>query len=113
MAVVAGTARVGWGNSLGNVMRLVLNLTPSQSGSPLSDMTTVTAVSLQVTRGDGQTVETWACTAVGAPGALLAVWAHVYQPTDLVVVETLTIVALLTVGATVIPSDPFQVFVEA
>ena len=111
--VTAGYARVGWGNTLGTVMRLLLNLAPSTRGSPITDMTTVTAVSLQVTRGDGQTVETWSCSVVGSPIPLLAVWAHTYQPTDLVAVETLTIIALMTTTAGIVPSEAFEVYVGA
>lgn len=112
-SVPSGRARVGWGGPLGTLMRLRLELVPSVLGYPLTDMTQVTGVSLLVTRGDGQRVETWTCAAIGTATPELAVWGHLYGPADLVDVETLTITALLQTLAGPIPSDPFQVFVEA
>ncbi len=112
MSQPAGRAKVGWGNTLGSVMRLLLELTPSRLGSPITDMTTVTAVQVQVTRGDGQTVETWDCNPVGTPSPSLAVWAHTYGPTDLVQVETLSCVALMTTVGGIVPSDAFLISVE-
>jgi hypothetical protein len=108
----SGRAKVGWGGALGSVMRLVLQLTPSALGSPLTDMTTVTAVSVLVRRGDGKTTSTWVCSVVGSPSTSLATWAYTYGANDLTKPEMLTCTALLTTPGGVIPTNDFLVYVE-
>lgn len=106
-------ARVGWGSTLGNTLRLLVRLTPSASRTPLTDMTTVASVALHVERSNGE-VETWTTTQVGTATADLAVFAHLYGEDDLVEVETLRVTALMTLtNGKVVPSDPFEIDVQA
>jgi|SRR6185312_6649175 len=110
---IQAKARVGWNVSLGNTMRLRLELTPSVLGAPITDMTTITAVSVLVERSDG-TTSTWVCSLLGSATSALSVWTYVYQAGDLPVADTLRCTALMTTGpGQVTPSEPFGILVES
>ncbi len=113
MTIVASThLRVGWGGVLGNTIGIRFDLTPSSTGAPLADMTTVTSVSIRVERGDGYTVDTWACTFVEST-AEVSSWTYVFVDGDLSEVETLTCTALMTTTpGTVVPSVAFELTVD-
>lgn len=112
MGIVASEKlRVGWGSFLGTTIGILFELTPSSTGAPLSDMTTVMSVSIRVERGDRFTILTWPCTLVSATPEL-ATWSYVFSPTDLVEPETLSCTALMTTPGGVVPSKGFELHVD-
>lgn len=105
----SGRARIAW-CALGT-MRLRLNLRPSETGTPVPDMTQVSGVSISVLHQDG-TSATWTASVIGVVTSDLLVVGHVFVDGDLTAPETIECTALLTTPSGVFPSDKFFLEVD-
>lgn len=107
MSTTSGLARVGWGSSLGTLMRLKVTVTPNAAG-PLADMTSVITAELRVQHQDSS-ISTWSLAILGVSTATSITFVHVYGPTDLQKPERLRCTVLMTTAGGIVPSEPFTI----